>query len=109
MESACAAVDLGGRSTSTLRHTGGLRHETAILLFVAGAARAGGRAGAAGRGGARAQYSVLADAAAGRSAGATTVHDVVSAGVKEATPEQDDGGFGFFGAIAEMIEAENAR
>ena len=37
------------------------------------------------------------------------VHDVVSAGVKEATPEQDDGGFGFFGAIAEMIEAENAR
>ena len=36
------------------------------------------------------------------------VHDVVSAGVKEATPEQDDGGFGFFGAIAEMIEAENA-
>ena len=37
------------------------------------------------------------------------VHDVVSAGVKEATPEQDDGGFGFFGAIAEMIEAENSR
>ena len=37
------------------------------------------------------------------------VHDVVSAGVKEATPDQDDGGFGFFGAIAEMIEAENAR
>ena len=36
------------------------------------------------------------------------VHDVVSAGVKEATPDQDDGGFGFFGAIAEMIEAENA-
>ena len=36
------------------------------------------------------------------------VHDVVSAGVKDATPEQDDGGFGFFGAIAEMIEAENA-
>ena len=37
------------------------------------------------------------------------VHDVVSAGVKDATPEQVDGGFGFFGAIAEMIEAENAR
>ena len=37
------------------------------------------------------------------------VHDVVSAGVKEATPDADDGGFGFFGAIAEMIEAENAR
>ena len=37
------------------------------------------------------------------------VHDVVSAGVKDATPNQDDGGFGFFGAIAEMIEAENAR
>ena len=36
------------------------------------------------------------------------VHDVVSAGVKDATPDQDDGGFGFFGAIAEMIEAENA-
>ena len=36
------------------------------------------------------------------------VHDVVSAGVKEATPDADDGGFGFFGAIAEMIEAENA-
>ena len=36
------------------------------------------------------------------------VHDVVSAGVKDATPEQEDGGFGFFGAIAEMIEAENA-
>ena len=36
------------------------------------------------------------------------VHDVVSAGVKDATPEADDGGFGFFGAIAEMIEAENA-
>ena len=37
------------------------------------------------------------------------LHDVVAAGVKEATPEADDGGFGFFGAIAEMIEAENAR
>ena len=37
------------------------------------------------------------------------VHDVVSAGVKDAMPDQDDGGFGFFGAIAEMIEAENAR
>ena len=38
------------------------------------------------------------------------VHDVVSAGVKDATPDQDDGGgFGFFGAIAEMIEAENSR
>ena len=37
------------------------------------------------------------------------VHDVVTKGVKDATPEQDDGGFGFFGAIAEMIEAENAR
>ena len=37
------------------------------------------------------------------------VHDVVSAGVKDATPDQGDGGFGFFGAIAEMIEAENAR
>ena len=37
------------------------------------------------------------------------VHDVVSAGVKDATPDADDGGFGFFGAIAEMIEAENAR
>ena len=37
------------------------------------------------------------------------VHDVVSAGVKDATPDQVDGGFGFFGAIAEMIEAENAR
>ena len=36
------------------------------------------------------------------------VHDVVSAGVKDATPDADDGGFGFFGAIAEMIEAENA-
>ena len=36
------------------------------------------------------------------------VHDVVSAGVKEATPDADDGGFGVFGAIAEMIEAENA-
>ncbi len=37
------------------------------------------------------------------------VHDVVAAGVKEATPDAaDDGGFGFFGAIAEMIEAENA-
>ena len=36
------------------------------------------------------------------------VHDVVSAGVKDATPDQDDCGFGFFGAIAEMIEAENA-
>ena len=37
------------------------------------------------------------------------VHDVVSAGVKDATPDADDGGFGFFGAIAEMIEAENSR
>ena len=36
------------------------------------------------------------------------VHDVVSAGVKDATPDADGGGFGFFGAIAEMIEAENA-
>ena len=36
------------------------------------------------------------------------VHDVVSAGVKDATPDAEDGGFGFFGAIAEMIEAENA-
>ena len=67
-------------------------------------------AGAAGRGGESAQYSVLADAAAGGSAGALgSGHDVRSAGVKDATPDADDGGFGFFGAIAEMIEAENAR
>lgn len=34
------------------------------------------------------------------------VHDVVTAGVKAATPADESGGFGFFGEIAAMIEAE---
>ena len=92
----------GGPST---RCGGGLRH--IVCPFRRGGTS--GDVGAAGRGGESAQCSAPATPPLGEApALLDLVHDVVSAGVKDATPDQGDGGFGFFGAIAEMMEAENA-